>query len=151
MSKSRESGAVVKIDSSLLSKIDEIIKKEDTRQCFLSNSQTINPSKLTAVDLLHADGGVVLEYDWDNWAIAAPWLLLQTLFCCLKFWKCTCCPLSCSLSDGWLCRHYRWCCCSKSRCMKRYADCHYGGQCWWECVLFVGGADCAVAADASTS
>ena len=63
MSKSRESGAVVKIDSSLLSKIDEIIKKEDTRQCFLSNSQTINPSKLTAVDLLHADGGVVLEYD----------------------------------------------------------------------------------------
>ena len=50
------------------------IKREDTRQCFpikwrmkhitcLSNSQTINPSKLTAVDLLHADGGLVLEYD----------------------------------------------------------------------------------------
>ena len=50
------------------------IKREDTQQVFpikwrakhitcLSNSQTINPAKLTAVDMLHVAGGLVPEYE----------------------------------------------------------------------------------------
>jgi hypothetical protein len=42
MVKSKESGAVVKIDSSLLLKIDEIIKKEENRLKFVNKKHFID-------------------------------------------------------------------------------------------------------------
>ena len=42
MAKQKEGGAVVKIDSSLLSKIDEIIKKEENRLRFVNKKHFID-------------------------------------------------------------------------------------------------------------
>ena len=42
MAKSKEGGAVVKIDSSLLSKIDEVIKKEENRLKFVNKKHFID-------------------------------------------------------------------------------------------------------------
>jgi len=42
MAKRKEGGAVVKIDSSLLSKIDELIKKEENRLKFVNKKHFID-------------------------------------------------------------------------------------------------------------
>ena len=42
MARSKEAGAAVKIDSSLLSKIDEVIKKEENRLKFVNKKHFID-------------------------------------------------------------------------------------------------------------
>jgi len=58
MAKSKENGAVVKIDSTLLSKIDEIIKKEENRLRFVNKKHFIDLAVNEFMEKLIKEGGM---------------------------------------------------------------------------------------------
>jgi len=57
MGKTKEAGAVVKIDSSLLSKIDDFIKKEENRLKFVNKKQFIDLAVYEFLEKLINQGG----------------------------------------------------------------------------------------------
>lgn len=69
MVKRKESGAVVKIDSSLLSKIDEFIKKEENRLKFVNKKQFIDLAVHEFLEKLSKE--VKKWWKKENWHINA--------------------------------------------------------------------------------